>query len=92
VNVRFVVVETTTMDDVLAVGLPDPLYCKRGSADPARLLADPPGDGMGGTAGCGGSGGMGYVPDMSGSRDDGIDDPERAGTEKRKGLPGKPFS
>ena len=54
VNVRFVVVKTTTMDDVLASGLPDP----------ARHLADLIDAEMGGTTSCGGSGGVGYVPDI----------------------------
>ena len=63
-NVRFVVAETNTRDDVLAAGLPDPLYCKRGSADHARRLADRIDAEMGGTTSCGGSGGAGYVPDI----------------------------
>jgi hypothetical protein len=84
-------VETTTMDDVLAAGLPDPLYCKRGSADHARLLADLLDDDMGGTRSCGGSGGPDTSRISSRSRDDGIDDPELQELEKRKGLPGKPF-
>lgn len=37
---RFVVTGTTTTDDLLAAGLPDPLYCERGLDGRARLLAD----------------------------------------------------
>ncbi|MGA7105934.1 MAG: hypothetical protein WBX49_11365 [Candidatus Deferrimicrobiaceae bacterium] len=63
-NVRFVVAETTTMDDVLAAGLPDPLYCERGSADHARRLADRIDAERGGATSCGGSEGSGCVPDI----------------------------
>ena len=62
-NVRFVVGNTTSMDDVLAAGLPDPLFCERGSADHARRLADRIDAERGGETSCGG-GGTGYVPDI----------------------------
>lgn len=39
-NPAFVVTEGTTTDDVAAAGFPDPLYCKRGLVDHARLLMD----------------------------------------------------
>ena len=52
------------VDDVLASGLPDPLYCKRGLTDHARHLADLIDAEMGGTTNCGGSGGAGTVPDI----------------------------
>jgi hypothetical protein len=60
---RFVVTETTTTDDVAAAGLPDPLHCKRGLADRARLLADAIDAERGGETSCGGAG-MGYVPEI----------------------------
>ncbi len=59
----FVVTETTTTDDVATAGFPDPLYCKRGVADHARLLANRIDAEMGGETSCG-SAGMGYVPDV----------------------------
>jgi hypothetical protein len=63
-NSGFVVRETTDQEDVAAAGLPDPLYCKRGLADRARLLADLIDAEMVGRTSCGGGSGMGYVPDI----------------------------
>ena len=62
-NPTLVVTEATTTDDVAAAGFPDPLYCKRGLVDHARLLADRIDAERGGDMDCGG-GGMGYVPDV----------------------------
>lgn len=59
---RFVVTGTTTTDDLLAAGLPDPLYCERGLDGRARLLADRIDAEMGGETS--GGGGTGYVPDV----------------------------
>lgn len=58
---RFVVTETTTSEDIVAAGRPDPLYCKPGLARHARDLADLVDAEMGGQTSCGGAG-MGYVP------------------------------
>jgi hypothetical protein len=44
--------------------IPDPLYCKRGLVDHARLLADRIDAERGGETSCGGAG-MGYVPDVA---------------------------
>jgi hypothetical protein len=63
-NPMFVVTEGTTTDDVAAAGFPDPLYCKRGLIDHARLLADRIDAERGGDTDCGGAG-MGYVPDVA---------------------------
>jgi len=69
VRPTFVVDGTTTADDVAAAGLPDPLYCRPGFADRARELADRIDAEMGGATSCGGSGGVGYVPDIVESGD-----------------------
>lgn len=60
---RFVVTESTTVEDVAAAGRPDPLYCKLGLSDQARLLADEIDAALGGETSCGGAG-LGYVPDI----------------------------
>lgn len=63
-NARFLVGDSTTVDDILGAGLPDPLYCRPGLAEHARQLADRIDADLGGTTSCGGSGGDGYVPDI----------------------------
>jgi len=60
---RFVVTESTTVDDIAAAGRPDPLYCKPGLGDQARVLADEIDAALGGETSCGGAG-FGYVPDI----------------------------
>ena len=60
---RFVVTESTTVDDVAAAGRPDPLYCKPGLGQQARVLADEIDAALGGDTSCGGAG-LGYVPDI----------------------------
>lgn len=60
---RFVVTERTTVEDIVAAGRPDPLYCKRGLGDQARALADQIDAELGGETSCGGAG-FGYVPDV----------------------------
>ncbi len=60
---RFVVTENTTADDVAAAGRPDPLYCKPGLVQRARLLADLIDAELGGETSCGGAG-IGYVPEI----------------------------
>jgi hypothetical protein len=59
----FMVTERTTMEDIVAAGRPDPLYCRRGLADQARALADQIDAALGGDTSCGGAG-FGYVPDV----------------------------
>lgn len=60
---RFVVTENTTVEDVAAAGRPDPLYCKTGLGNQARLLADEIDAALEGETSCGGAG-LGYVPDI----------------------------
>ena len=60
---RFVVTERTTVEDIVAAGRPDPLYCKRGLGEQARVLADQIDAELGGETSCGGAG-FGYVPDV----------------------------
>ena len=60
---RFVVTERTTLEDIVAAGRPDPLYCRRGLGDKARALADLIDAELGGETSCGGAG-FGYVPDV----------------------------
>ncbi len=59
----FVVTEDTTAEDVAAAGRPDPLYCKPGLAERARLLADSIDAELDGETSCGGAG-IGYVPQI----------------------------
>ncbi len=58
---RFVVTETTTVDEIAAAGRPDPLYCKPGLAERASSLADLIDAELGAETSCGGAG-LGYVP------------------------------
>jgi hypothetical protein len=60
---RFVVTESTTVEDIGAAGRPDPLYCKPGLSDHTRVLADQIDAELGGETSCGGAG-LGYVPDI----------------------------
>jgi hypothetical protein len=60
---RFVITESTTVEDIVAAGRPDPLYCRRGLAEKARALADQIDAALGGDTSCGGAG-FGYVPDV----------------------------
>ena len=60
-NPRFVVAESTTPDDIVAAGRPDPLYCRPGLLHHARYLADVIDAEIGGESSCGGAG-IGYVP------------------------------
>ncbi len=60
---RFVVTETTTPEDIVAAGRPDPLYCKPGLVQHARFLADLIDAELGGETSCGGAG-IGYVPEV----------------------------
>jgi hypothetical protein len=62
-NSRFVVTESTTVDEIAAAGRPDPLYCKPGLSNQARVLADQIDADLGGDTSCGGAG-LGYVPDI----------------------------
>jgi hypothetical protein len=60
---RFVVTESTTSDDIAAAGRPDPLYCKPGLLERARILADQIDAELDGETSCGGAG-IGYVPEI----------------------------
>jgi hypothetical protein len=60
---NFIVTENTTAEDVAAAGRPDPLYCKPGLTEKARLLADSIDAELGGETSCGGAG-IGYVPQI----------------------------
>jgi hypothetical protein len=62
-DAKFVVTETTTHEDILAAGRPDPLYCKPGLAQHACFLADVIDAELGGETSCGGAG-FGYVPEV----------------------------
>jgi hypothetical protein len=60
---RFVVTESTTSEDIAVAGRPDPLYCKPGLLQHARVLADQIDAELGGETSCGGAG-IGYVPEI----------------------------
>ena len=62
-NLRFVVTENTTAEDIAVAGRPDPLYCKPGLVAQARLLADSIDAELSGETSCGGAG-IGYVPEI----------------------------